>query len=71
VRAYTRGDLRRLLDGLPVRVVTHTQIFPGYDKIVARRPALGRWLRRATYFMERTPLRLLGLSHFLVLERTS
>ena len=71
VRAYTRRDLRRLLDGLPVRIVTHTQIFPGYDKIVARRPALGRWLRRATYFMERTPLRLLGLSHFLVLERTS
>jgi SAM-dependent methyltransferase len=71
VRAYTRRDLRRLLDGLPVRIVAHTQIFPGYDKIVHRRPALGRWLRRATYFMERTPLRLLGLSHFLVLERTS
>ena len=71
VRAYTRRDLRLLLDGLPVRIVAHTQIFPGYDKIVARRPALGRWLRRATYFMERTPLRLLGLSHFLVLERTS
>jgi SAM-dependent methyltransferase len=71
VRAYTRRDLRRLLDGLPVRIVVRTQIFPGYDKIVARRPALGGWLRRATYFMERTPLRLLGLSHFLVLERTS
>ena len=71
VRAYTRRDLRRLLDGLPVRIVVHTQIFPGYDKIVYRRPALGRWLRWATYFMERTPLRLLGLSHFVVVERTS
>jgi SAM-dependent methyltransferase len=71
VRAYTRRSLRRLLDGLPVRIAAHTQIFPGYDKIVHRRPALGRWLRRATYLMEGTPLRILGLSHLLVLERTS
>jgi SAM-dependent methyltransferase len=71
VRAYTRRDLRRLLDGLPVRIEAHTQIFPGYDKIVHRYPAVGSWLRRATYLMERTPLRILGLSHFLVVERTS
>ena len=66
VRAYTRRDLRQLLDGLPVRIVVHTQIFPGYDKIVHRYPALGHALRRMTYFLERTPrLRsLLGLSHF-------
>jgi SAM-dependent methyltransferase len=71
VRAYTRRDMRRLFDGLPVRIVAHTQIFPGYDKIVSRYPMAGGWLRRVTYFMERTPLRLLGLSHFLVVERTS
>jgi hypothetical protein len=59
------------LDGLPVRIEAHTQIFPGYDKIVHRYPAVGSWLRRATYLMERTPLRILGLSHFLVVERTS
>jgi hypothetical protein len=70
VRAYTRRDLHRLLDGLPVRIVDHTQIFPGYDKIVGRHRALGTWFRRATYFMERTPLRVLGLSHLLVVERT-
>jgi SAM-dependent methyltransferase len=71
VRAYTRRDLRRLLHGLPVRVVAHTQIFPGYDKVVHRHPAVGRWLRRITYLMERTPLRILGLSHLLVVERIS
>ena len=71
VRAYTRRDLRRLLDGLPVRIVTFSQIFPGYDKIVRRYPVVGGWLRRITYFLERTPLRALGLSHFLVVERTS
>jgi SAM-dependent methyltransferase len=71
VRVYTRRDLRELLEGLPVKVVIHTQIFPGYDKVVRRRPALGRWLRMVTYFLEHTPLRLLGLSHFVVVERVA
>ncbi|MGD8465253.1 MAG: class I SAM-dependent methyltransferase [Anaerolineae bacterium] len=70
VKAYTRHGVRRLVDGLPVRVVVHTQIFPGYDKVVRRRPTLGPLLRRATYLLERTPFRIVGLSHLLVVERT-
>jgi SAM-dependent methyltransferase len=69
VRAYTQRDLRRLLAGLPVRVVVHTQIFAGYDKISARCPLLGRVLRGGTYFLERTPLRIFGLSHLLIVEK--
>lgn len=69
VRAYTVRGLRRLLAGLAVRVVVHTQIFPGYDKVVGRHPSLGRTLRRITYFLERTPLRVVGLSHFLVVGK--
>lgn len=69
VRAYTRRDLRRLLTGLPVRVVVHTQIFPGYDKVARRRPALGMVLRGVTYFLEHTPLRIGGLSHLLIVEK--
>jgi len=52
-----------------VEVVVHTHIYPGYDKILARAPRLGRWLRRITYAMEHSPLRYFGLSHFLVLRR--
>nr|HID13768.1 class I SAM-dependent methyltransferase [Anaerolineae bacterium] len=69
VRAYTAGGLRRLFDSLPVRVVHHTQVFPGYDNVVARAPALGRALRAVTYALERTPLRIFALSHLLVVER--
>jgi SAM-dependent methyltransferase len=69
VRAYTARSLRRLLDGLPVKVVAHTQVFPGFDNVVARCPWLGRWLRRVLYALERTPLRVFGLSHLLVVER--
>ncbi len=70
VRAYTTGNLTALIAGLPVKVVQHTQIYPGYDNIVARRPQLGRVLRRLTYTLESTPLRVFGLSHLLVLEKT-
>lgn len=70
VRAYTRRALRDLLAGLPVEIVVHTQIYPGYDKVVRRQPALGRLLRGGTYFLERTPLRAFGLSHLLVVEKS-
>jgi len=70
VKAYTGRGLRQLFAGRPVRVIAHTRIFPGYDNIVARRPRLGSALQTTTYAMERTPLNILGLSHFLVLQVT-
>ena len=71
VRAYTRRELRRLLAGLRVKVLVHTQIFPGYDKIAAHWPLLAQGLRRVTYSLERSPIRVFGLSHFLVAEKRS
>lgn len=69
VRTYTSRGLHRLFAGLSTKVVVHTQIFPGYDRIAARFPGIAGLLRGITYFFEKTPLRLLGLSHFLVLEK--
>ena len=69
VRAYTGAGLRRLFHGQPVRILHHTQIYPGYDNIAHRRPGLGKWIRRITYALEQTPLAALGLSHVLVVER--
>jgi SAM-dependent methyltransferase len=69
VRAYTARSLRRLFDGLPISAVHHSQVFPGYDNVVARAPALGRILRALTYALERTPLCTFGLSHLLVVEK--
>jgi SAM-dependent methyltransferase len=71
VRTYTARDLRALLRGLPLRVILHTQVYPGYDNLVARWPRLGRALRALTYAAEGTPLRIFGLSHFLVAEKTA
>ncbi len=69
VRAYTGAGIRSRFDGLPVRLIRHTQIYPGYDNLAQRRPVVGRVLRTTTYAFERTPLRKLGLSHFLVIEK--
>lgn len=71
VRAYTATRLRRLFVGQPVRILAHTQIFPGYDNIVQRRPTLGKWLRRITYALEQSPLCGWGLSHLLVVEKVN
>ena len=69
VRIYTRRDLERLFAGLSVRWVQRTIVFGAYDNIIARRPALGRLLRGVLQMLERTPLRILGLSHFWVVEK--
>jgi len=69
VRAYTVWGLQDLFIGQPVRVIHHTQIFPGYDNIVYRRPGLGKILRSATYALEQSPGRIFGLSHLLVVEK--
>jgi SAM-dependent methyltransferase len=69
VRVYSRGKLQRLFAGLPVRQVQQTIIFGAYDNIIARRPALGKLLRAVLQTLERTPLRIFGLSHFWVVEK--
>ena len=71
VRVYSRGDLTRLFAGLPVRFVRRTVIFGAYDNIIARWPRPGRALRALLHALERTPLRVLGLSHFWVVEKTA
>lgn len=68
VRAYTSGGLRRLVNELPAEVVTHTQVYPGFDNIAERSRALASLLRRVLYRLEGTALRAFGLSHFLVLR---
>jgi len=70
VRVYTRRSLLRLFEGQPVRVVHHTRIFGGYDNLTRRFGPFGRLLRAVLHGLERTPLRVFGLSHLLVLEKT-
>lgn len=71
VRIYSRKDLEKLFSGMDVIFIRRTIIFGAYDNIIARLPRLGRLLRRVLHALEGTPLRVLGLSHFWVVEKRS
>jgi ubiquinone/menaquinone biosynthesis C-methylase UbiE len=68
-RAYTTGGLRRVYRRAKLRPLLHTQVFPGFDHVIANRKIVGRALRFMLYPLENTPLRIFGLSHFVVLSR--
>ncbi len=70
VRIYTKGDLAKLFDGLPVKFIERTVIFGAYDNLIARFGAFGKVLRAILQFLEKTPLKGLGLSHFWVVEKS-
>lgn len=69
VRVYSTRDLLKLFEGLSVKFIERTIIFGAYDNIIARFGPLGRVLRRILQFLEKTPLKIFGLSHFWVIEK--
>lgn len=69
VKVYSKRDLEKLFAGLSVKFVERTVIFGAYDNIIARFGAFGKVLRGILQFLEMTPLRGLGLSHFWVVEK--
>ena len=69
VRVYSKRDLLKLFDGLPVKFIEQTVIFGAYDNIIARFGIFGRLLRAVLQFLEKTPLKILGISHFWVVEK--
>jgi SAM-dependent methyltransferase len=69
VNVYTKKDLAKLFEGLPVKFIERTIIFGAYDNIIARFGFAGKILRAVLQFLERTPLKILGISHFWVVEK--
>jgi len=70
VRVYSTSDMRRLFEGLPVKLIEKTILFGAYDNIIARFGSAGKILRGILQFLEKTPLKIFGLSHFWVVEKT-
>jgi SAM-dependent methyltransferase len=71
VRAYTRHKLLALFHDLPVQVLYHCTIYPGFDNLVHRHPRLGALARAIMYGLEAWPIvDQFGLSHFLVMQKT-
>jgi len=68
VRVYSKHDMQKLFEGLPVKFIEQTIIFGAYDNIIARFGPLGKVVRGILQMLERTPLKRFGLSHFWVVE---
>jgi len=69
VRVYSSSDMQKLFENLPVKFIERTIIFGAYDNIIARFGAFGKLLRGILQLMEKTPLKIFGLSHFWVVEK--
>jgi SAM-dependent methyltransferase len=69
VRVYSKQDLEKLFQGLPVEFIERTIIFGAYDNIIVRFGRLGKVLRGILQMLEKTPFKIFGLSHFWVVER--
>jgi SAM-dependent methyltransferase len=70
VKIYSKRDLKELLTDLPFHIIEQHIIFGAYDNVIERHPGLGRFLRATLQALERTPLKIFGLSHFWVVEKT-
>jgi SAM-dependent methyltransferase len=69
VRVYSKRDMQKLFEDLPVNLIESTVIFGAYDNIIARFGAFGKVLRNILQLLEKTPLKFFGLSHFRVVEK--
>lgn len=69
VRVYSGRDLSRLFAGQWVNVIKKTIIFGAYDNLILRLGWPGKVLRTILQSLEHTPLKILGLSHFWVVEK--
>jgi len=69
VRVYSKRDIQKIFKELPVKVVEKRIIFGAYDNIIASSPTLGKMIRGFLQILEKTPLKIFGLSHFWVIEK--
>lgn len=69
VRVYSRKDLEKLFERLPVQIIKKKTIFGAYDNIISKWPRFGKAIRAILHSLENTPFQFFGLSHFWVVER--
>jgi len=69
VRVYTRRGIKKLFHGLDVEFTACSHIYPAFDNMAERHPLVGRLLQSGTELAERTALRALGISHFIVARK--
>jgi 2-polyprenyl-3-methyl-5-hydroxy-6-metoxy-1,4-benzoquinol methylase len=70
VRNYFKHDLFALLNGLRYKKIIYRRIFPGFDKLSSKVPFIGKIIQKIFRILDRTPLNIFGISHFLIIEKS-
>lgn len=69
VRNYTSRKLKSLFPSDKWEIVYHTHVFPGFDGAVRRFGILGKFIQKFFHLLEKTPLHIFGISHFLIVKK--
>lgn len=69
VRNYTNGAVRKLFKDLPAKIVHHSHVFSGFDKLGRKFGFVGKGIKNAFHLAEKTPLHFFGISHFMIVKK--
>ena len=68
VRNYTEKGLLRLIEGKH-KIIQNSYVFPGYDGLIKKFGVIGRLVRDVFEIFEKTPLKVFGISHFVIIQK--
>jgi ubiquinone/menaquinone biosynthesis C-methylase UbiE len=71
VRNYGSWTLKRILKEAngEKEIVLFTQIFSGFDGLIRRFGVVGKVIQKIIHFLEKTPLHIFGISHFVIVKK--
>ncbi len=70
VRNYSNKDIKRLFSNIDAKIIYHSHVFPGFDKLSKKRGLVGKLVQKFFHAIEKTPLNYFGISHFLIVKKS-
>lgn len=71
VRNYGAWTLRKIIRNAEgnKKIVLFTQVFSGFDGLVRKFGVFGKVVQKVIHFLEKTPLHIFGISHFVIIKK--
>lgn len=71
VRNYSNSDIKKLFKDLPIEFVYHKHVFSGFDGLARKFGFVGKAIQRFFHLLEKTPLHFFGISHLIIVRKTT
>lgn len=69
VRNYFKNDLLNLFTNSSVEIIKNSYVFPGVDTFTSRHKVIGPIIKNIIRLFENTPLKVFGISHYLIAKK--